>query len=346
MGYNLRDDAEERSSDERARAEHKIWVFLRWFLPAIGPLLIYIGVEAAVILLGSVVIHPYLSRPEFLRQKMTIYTSVGVIITFLLLRRYSRKRCEGSGSAEIRGGDKASIADKASIGDKAGGGDKADGGNKAGIGLFEDATLYLRNPNLLKCAGALIFGVCSAFAISSLITLLPKVGPVEVYLTHLGRIYENWGMYVGVLFNTFLTPLVEEVIFRGYMLNRLLPHFGEKWALITTSLLFSLLHGTAIWVLYAFVMGWIMGKVSIDEDNILYAVLLHIGFNLPSSMLWFIYLHVPGSYEALNEAKIAVLMIGLFSLGTALLIYQAYQMERSSHRISRFIEEIRYGIKN
>ena len=302
MGYNLRDDEEERTSEARARAERGIWIFLRWFLPAIGPLFIYILVEAAMILLGSAVIHSNLSRAEFLQQKMTLYTSAGVIITFLILKRYSRKQ----------------------------------GGGR----LFEDATLYLKDLNLLKCALAVIFGVCAAFTISSVITLLPEVGPLAVYKTHLGRIYENWGMYVGVLFNTFLTPLVEEVIFRGYMLNRLLPHFGEKWALITVSLLFSLLHGTAIWVLYAFAMGWIMGKVSIDEDNILYALLIHIGFNLPSSVLWFIYLHVPGSYEALNEAKIAVLMIGLFSLGTALLIFQAYMMERKNHGISRLIEEI------
>ncbi len=99
---------------------------------------------------------------------------------------------------------------------------------------------------------------------------------------------------------------------------------------------FAFLHGSALWMVYAFLMGWLIGKVSIQEDNIFYAVLMHIGFNLLSSMLWFIYLFRPGTQEALAANKPMLLFLGILGVSVALLIAKAYKMERQSLFITRF----------
>ena len=91
-----------------------------------------------------------------------------------------------------------------------------------------------------------------------------------------------------------------------------------------------------VYLLYAFLMGWIIGKVSIIEDNIFYAVLMHIGFNLLSSILWYIYIFYPGSQEALNANKPLELALGIIGASVALLIAKAYKLERESMLVTRF----------
>ena len=252
-----------------------------------------------MVILGSTIIHPGLSHEEFREQKMNLYMMIGVIITFLLLRLYSKKRSST---------------------------------------FFEDASLYLKDLSAVKTAGCIIFGFGVALALSGFISLLPKIGPVATYDAGVERLYNTWSLYVAVLFNTFFTPIVEEVIFRGYMLNRLLPHWGEKWALFAVSLCFALLHGTALWMLYAFGMGWVIGKVSIMEDNIFYAICVHTGFNLLSTVLWFIYLYRPETKEALALNKPLILTLGLIGGGAAMLVYRLYRAERESLFVTRLFQ--------
>ena len=232
-----------------------------------------------------------------MKEKMNLCMIFGVMTTFVILKIYSKKH---------------------------------------GNTFFEDASLYLKELSIIKTVGSVIFGLASALALSAFISLLPKVGPVEVYDTNIERLYESWSLYLGVVFNTFFTPLVEEVIFRGYMLNRLLPHWGEKASLIAVSITFAFLHGTFIWILYAFFMGWLIGKISILEDNIFYAVCMHMGFNLLSSLLWFLYLFRPGTREVLAENTVLLLCLGIAGASVALLIAKAYKLERESRLITGF----------
>ena len=210
MRYYLRGEDAKKDGKVREKAEHKILSFLRYFVPATGPLFVYLITEALFVVIGSALFHPDLSHQEFIKQKMNVCMILGVITTFVILRKYSRKH---------------------------------------GSTFFEDASLYLKNISIVKSVGCILFGLASALSLSAFITLLPKAGPVAVYDTNIERLYESWSLYLGVLFNTFFTPLVEEVVFRGYMLNRLLPHWGERASLIAVSITFAFLHGTFIWIL-------------------------------------------------------------------------------------------------
>ena len=261
--------------------------------------MVYLFTEGLFVIIGSAIFHPNLSHEEFIKQKMNVVMIFGVITTFLILRRYSKKN---------------------------------------GSTFFEDASLYLRDISPVKSLGCVLFGLGAALALSAFISLLPKVGPVAAYDVNIERLYESWSVYLGVLFNTFFTPLVEEVVFRGYMLNRLLPHWGERSSLLAVSIAFAFLHGTFIWVLYAFVMGWIIGKISIIEDNIFYAVLMHTGFNLLSAILWFLYLFRPETQEMLSENKMLVFALGILGTAVALFIAKVYKLERESMYVTRFFK--------
>jgi len=283
------DDRPEIEMDRRERIERAVFSFLRYFFPAIKPMLLYLLVQLVCIFVGAGILNMGMPFDEFIHRKINIYGTLGVIITFHILWKRSKKR---------------------------------------GSTFFEDATLYREDISIKKAVCCLLFSIGAALALSAFISLLPAVGPVSDYRESVDRVYERWSVLLGMLFTTFFTPLVEEVIFRGYMLNRLLPHWGEKWSLFAVTLVFAVMHGTSIWVIYAFIMGWIIGKVSIIEDNIFYAIVLHIGFNLPSAVIWFIYMTVYGAQEYLETNHPAVLMIGICGAALAYAGYWYYMKVR------------------
>lgn len=299
MRINLRGE-EPETGKARVKAEQGVIKFIRYFFPAVWPVLLYISLNMGFILIGSMVFRPGVTREEFLHEKSSVCSIFTVFTTFFILRRYSRKK---------------------------------------GSTFFEDASLYRDDLSLVKGLMAVLFGAGTALFISALISLLPSIGPVEGYEVQIGKLYRSWSILFGVAVNTFFTPLVEEVIFRGYMLNRLLPHWGEKWALIAVSLVFGMMHGSAIWFLYSVVMAWILGKLAIREDNIFYSILLHLGFNLPGTVLWYMYALLPGSEEVLRQDKLLITALGFTGAGAALFAYRVYELERTSGYISRLFNK-------
>ena len=84
-----------------------------------------------------------------------------------------------------------------------------------------------------------------------------------------------------------LPGLSEELLFRGVML----PALGFDWsALIFSSLLFGVLHlsGAGQWpyVVWATVVGFVLGYSALMTGNLLIPIVAHIVTNLVSSILW------------------------------------------------------------
>ena len=122
------------------------------------------------------------------------------------------------------------------------------------------------------------------------------------------------------------TPLVEEIIFRGYMLNRLLRRWPDLPALIVTTAVFSFMHGSSVWIVYAFVMGWIIGVVSMKENNILYGIFIHMGFNAPSVIQWFYYFTHPEKMMEVNAVSVfQTVLSGAVGFAAAALVFVLYR---------------------
>ena len=198
----------------------------------------------------------------------------------------------------------------------------------AGSAFFEDASLYRTDLSWKKTVGAFLFGCGAALFLSAVLSLLPKIGPVKGYVTHMGLNYQRWDVFLSLAASVLITPLVEEIIFRGYMLNRLLQKREERTAIIVTTLVFAILHGSILWFAYAFCMGWLLARLSIREDNIFYGIFMHAGFNLPSTILWLVYVNLPGSEEALANDRFLILLLGAAGGLVALLMWRLYQLQR------------------
>ena len=80
------------------------------------------------------------------------------------------------------------------------------------------------------------------------------------------------------LYASIAAPIVEEILFRGFIQRSLLP-FGKKFAVFASALLFGMFHGNLIQTPYAFLVGLVLGYVA-AEYNIWWAILLHMVNNM------------------------------------------------------------------
>lgn len=88
----------------------------------------------------------------------------------------------------------------------------------------------------------------------------------------------QWPAWLIVLVGCLLAPAAEELLFRREILRRLRP-YGEKFAVLSSALLFALAHANLFQFLYAFVAGVCFAYVALRTDSILQSFLLHAMFN-------------------------------------------------------------------
>ena len=98
------------------------------------------------------------------------------------------------------------------------------------------------------------------------------------------EIIDGSPLYLVFFFAVILGPIVEEVMFRRIVLQRLLP-FGEGFAVLTSALLFGLFHGNLSQFIYAFLFGALLGFLYCRTGRLRHTVLLHAALNLVGSIL-------------------------------------------------------------
>ncbi|MCR5178213.1 MAG: CPBP family intramembrane metalloprotease [Lachnospiraceae bacterium] len=274
------------AGEEELTSQQLIYGALRDLAYAIRPTLTYILCTMTLLFLGFLMVGLGFGVEEYVNRFGNFFVTLGTFLTFH--RLFSKSK-------------------------------------KAGHTFFEDASLYHENLSFKKTVGAWIFGIGASLAVSAVISLLPRVGAVGVYADKVSNIYKQWDVFLSLAASVLFTPLVEEIIFRGYMLNRLLVKWDERAAMIATTLIFAILHGSSIWFIYTFFMGWVIGRLSIREDNIFYGIFMHSGFNLTSTVLWLIYINYPGSQEALAGNKFLIFLLGLMGGLAAFLMWRLYK---------------------
>ena len=85
-----------------------------------------------------------------------------------------------------------------------------------------------------------------------------------------------------IAYVVILGPIFEELLFRYLALNKAKKVYSEKIALIIISISFGLMHSGLIGIIYAILIGYLLGYIYIKEKNILYPIIIHISANLAS----------------------------------------------------------------
>ena len=198
---------------------------------------------------------------------------------------------------------------------------------KRGSSLCEDVTLEYRELDKKKITDLLLMGLGFGFFFSALLTVFPfPKFLMDSYRSSSGNLTEGTDQILALVSTALLAPVTEEIVFRGYMLNRLLGWFKEKNSVLITSLIFALCHVSLLWIAYAFLMGILLAKVSIEEDNIAYSIALHIGFNTSVVPIWIVN-HVPALERVLFANNLLIAAYGIAACYGAVYLYKKYRKE-------------------
>jgi len=99
-----------------------------------------------------------------------------------------------------------------------------------------------------------------------------------------------WGGISALLALVLVAPVTEELLFRGWLLQDLKEQYGERRALVYSSVLFGLVHVEAGAILYATLGGLVLGAVALRTKSTLSSIAMHAGVNalpllLPATLI-------------------------------------------------------------
>lgn len=114
-----------------------------------------------------------------------------------------------------------------------------------------------------------------------------------------------------------LGPILEEIIFRGFFLKSLQKN-GAWFAILFTSILFSLFHCNLVQFLPPFFMGVVLSILTVKADSIVPAIIAHIANNSLAMLLSYLFPEDSPYYDMMNNIYAVV---GVIIFAVALLLY-------------------------
>lgn len=126
--------------------------------------------------------------------------------------------------------------------------------------------------------------MCIFNFLTNIFIILVSIFKGSEVVNPLQNIIQGSSLILTFIFLGILSPIVEEMMFRGIMLNKL-RRYGDKVAIITTALLFGLFHANFSQFFYATVLGLIFAYVTLKTGTIKYSIILHIFVNMLGSFI-------------------------------------------------------------
>lgn len=149
-----------------------------------------------------------------------------------------------------------------------------------GIGIREALGVNIVKLGFKEFCVLILLGLSLNFIAGGIINLLPAA---------LSQGYSENTAYVlrgntisTVVFIAVITPLLEEVFFRGIIQRKLAYCLGDYRGLVAAALVFGLMHFNIIWSIYTAVIGFFIGAIYIYYGSVLPGALVHCVFNLVS----------------------------------------------------------------
>ena len=161
---------------------------------------------------------------------------------------------------------------------------------------------------------ALVLGAAlQTFAVIT-ISLLPIPTDTLNSFNESSALLMNGPLWLELLSVVIVTPILEELIFRGLVFTRLRRGMSVFAATIISAIIFGWAHGHIISFIYAGVFGIVLTLVmQRQNDSILAPILMHAGFNGTSYLL-----------GLLGEEINTLLFLALYLVSIALIVFCGY----------------------
>ncbi len=135
------------------------------------------------------------------------------------------------------------------------------------------------NPaGLALCAG---LGAASAYVLNwAAVWLFAFLGIASAEYDAVEAIQYSVPLWLGILLYGVVSPLAEEIVFRGILYNRMKKFFGLPLCVVLTALLFGAFHANLPQFLYGTCMGLLIALCYEKEECFAAPVLFHMAANL------------------------------------------------------------------
>lgn len=171
---------------------------------------------------------------------------------------------------------------------------------KAGAGMLVSG--------FLVCMSALFFGNLMGQSLMSIVCDLlgkPMVNPVEEVMKGLS----TWSIFVTMV---VMAPICEEILFRKVLIDRI-RLYGDKAAILVSSVVFGLSHGNFYQFFYAFGIGLVLAYIYIQTGKLRYTIIFHMIINFLGSV---VALHIGDNLQL--TVAYSIFMLGAVIAGTIL----------------------------
>ena len=131
-----------------------------------------------------------------------------------------------------------------------------------------------------KDVGILFFlGASAALAVNILFAITGFTGSVANY-EEVAEQQFVFPLWAGILLYGVISPIAEEIVFRGIVYNRLRRNYSLNIALIYSAIFFGLYHGNVVQGVYGFLLGLLMAILYEKYGSFLVPVILHGAANI------------------------------------------------------------------
>ncbi|MBP3616650.1 MAG: CPBP family intramembrane metalloprotease [Lachnospiraceae bacterium] len=124
-----------------------------------------------------------------------------------------------------------------------------------------------------------ILGGCAALAVNILFSLIGFTGSSEVY-EQVAEKQFALPLWAGIILYGIVSPIAEEIVFRGIVYNRMHRQYGKWIAIISSALLFGLYHGNIVQALYGFILGLLIAVLYEKYASFAVPVIIHSAANV------------------------------------------------------------------
>lgn len=129
----------------------------------------------------------------------------------------------------------------------------------------------------------IIFVILVGFSISILLNL------IIININKLFNINNNLLDYKyliqTIIASCLLGPIIEELLFRGVMFNKIKTFNNLNVSILLTTFIFAFFHDSITQMIYAFIIGYICIKLYVEYDTLLVPIIFHISCNLVVPLL-------------------------------------------------------------
>lgn len=124
--------------------------------------------------------------------------------------------------------------------------------------------------------------------------------------------------FMNVFTSVILAPIAEELFFRGVVLKQLARVSG-RFAIIISAVMFGLMHGNPYQAVMAFLIGLVLGYITIETDSVVPAIICHMAVNTMASVTDIVY-YFDSSLADSVSYMVGVLEFVIGAVGFALIL--------------------------